>query len=131
MIDNKDFIIDQTIIDIELCNLAAMMMKYATEEARLRLQVDTLEEQIKKHEADIDSYIRTTKKEEKPTEARIKGLIVTNERRQELVSELLDRQFEHNQMRWAVNALQAKRDCLVALAYRDRQLAKSDGWNKY
>lgn len=130
MIDPKDFHIDQTIIDIELCNVASTMMKYAEQEAQLKLQVETLENNLDTLKANLDDFFRLNT-DEKLTEARIKSMVIRDVRTTELTTELLQKKLQHNQMRSAVYALQARKDCLIALAYRDRQLAKMDGWNKH
>ena len=119
-----DFSIDPGSIDIELCRMAPLLMKYFEEEARLRLVMESKEGELERWKADLDDVIRT--KLEKATEARVKAETVKDDRTQKLKMEVLEAALLHNVANARVKALLAKKDCLIALAYRDRQLMRLD-----
>jgi len=70
---------------------------------------------------------KAAKENEKVTEKRIENLIIQSPGYSEAVDSLRDSRRNHNTTRWAMNALNKKTDCLIAMAYRERQLMKAEG----
>lgn len=124
----EDFAIDTTLMERELCNMGSTMLHYAEIEVELKAEVERKETALVKLEADIDTNIRSTAaaNNEKITEAKISTQVKGDLVRLQLLEELATIHQNHNMMRWAMKALDAKRDCLLAYSYRERQLMKSE-----
>lgn len=125
-VDENDFTIDRSAVDVDMCRLPSRMLFYGELEARFRLAVESKDTEIKKLEADLDTFIRANKGDKKKTETQIAYEVLQEESYQKAKRELADLSFGHNKARWIMNALSAKRDCLIALSYTDRQIAKMD-----
>lgn len=127
-IRKEDFEVDPTALDPQLCNLGQLMLSYGELETELRFEVESRVAKLDKYEADLDDFIRSEAKKEgeKLTEAKIKNQIISNKTRLEMVTGISEARKRHNMLRWAMKALEAKRDCLLAISYRERQLMKAD-----
>lgn len=127
-IDEKDFIVDRSDVDSDLSKLPSRMIHYGYLEARFRLAVETKKSNLNKLEADLDDKIRNEYKGEKrQTEAQVKNEIIRNQDYQNLQKDLLETQFGWNTVRWILHALDGKKDSLICIGYRERQLMKMDG----
>lgn len=124
-VEENDFSVDRSNIDGDMCSIPKKILDYGIVEAKFRLAVETLKANLTHLEADLDNSIRNQPSEgKKQTEAQIKNEIVRSKEYQQLQSQLLETQNGWNTTRWIMNALDAKKDCLIALAYTDRQLMK-------
>jgi len=123
-----DFTIDPSHIDLELCNLGRTMLEYGELETELRLEFERKDAALEKLEADIDMLLRAhfSNTGVKVTEKKLECEIARNVTRLAAVESKAVSNRHWNMMRWAMKALEAKKDCLVALAYRERQLMKAD-----
>ena len=120
--------IDESCIDADLCSMGRFLLYYGEVETVLRLEVERKQAELKRLEADLDVTLRADAKNnnEKLTEAMLASKIVLDARRQGLVSGLLKSQKNHNLARWLINALNAKKECLIAISYRENQIIKAD-----
>ncbi len=124
----NDFTIDPTELDRELCNLGRIMLQYGEIEVELRLEVERKGAAIDKMEADLDTDTRLDMSRTgiKITEKKVESTVQGHAKRiQALESQSVSRR-NWNMMRWVMKALDAKKDCLIALSYRERQLMKAD-----
>ena len=126
---DKDFVIDATILDHELCNVGKTMVQYGFCEAELREDVAVMEANLARMEANLYAEIRAKAaiENEKMTEKRLEHLITQSPTYIEAVDCLRRSRKNHNMLRWAMNALDKRAQALNALAYRDRQLMKAEG----
>jgi len=128
---DQHFSIDPSEIDSELCSIGPLMLRYGELEARLQAEVETLEAQFKKWEADKDLEIRNRAKEigEKITEGGVSARIQSDPTRLARLTEIAESRRNFLTARSAHNSLRSKRDCLIALAYRDKELIKADRYS--
>lgn len=128
---DEDFSIDETSIDVELCRMGRLMIDYGHLEAALGLEVERKEATLTQLDAELDAKIRVAAKNSgaKVTESGITAEIRRTKERIFLVETLQNSRRNHNILKWAMRALQGKKDCLIALAYRDRALIKSGAYN--
>jgi hypothetical protein len=126
-----DFTIDPSHIDSELCKFGQTMLQYGEIETELQVEVERKKIALEKLKADLDIGIRAQAAKDgvKLTENKIGTQICNNKSKLDLEYELAVSRGYHEMMRWAMRALQGKKDCLTALAYRERQLMKADEWN--
>lgn len=126
-VDENDFTIDRSDLDSDLCSLPRKILQYGEMDSQFRLAVENKKVELEKLEADLDSEIRANHVGEKrQTEVQIKNDIVRDNRYQILQKEILEVQLGWNTMKWIMNALDAKQQCLIALSYKERQLLKMD-----
>lgn len=127
-LESEHFSIDDTEIDRELCQMGSLLLSYGRAEAVLRVKLERQETELKSFEAELDSCIRHEVKVsgEKITEAGIAHKIVRNEQRLSMLMDIRETRRAYETMRWATRALSAKRDCLIALAYRDKEVLRAD-----
>lgn len=128
MINNKDFGIDESAIDRELCTLGSTMFNYGQEEGKLRVELEQAKSNLEFTEAAVDADIRLKSKADggKKTESQIKNEIILSDLYRSALVNYEDVQKRYNMIKAAMIALSAKRDCLIALSYRDRQMMKAD-----
>ena len=124
----NDFTIDPTHVDAELCNMGRTMLEYGDLETELRLEVERKEAALDKLHYDLDESKRhnAAMAGDKLTEAKLKVAITGHPQRIDMLESISKSKKNHNMMKWVMQALQAKRDCLIALSYRERQLMKAD-----
>lgn len=124
----EDFTIDPTALDKDLCALGRVMLDYGEIEAELRLEVDRKDAALERLEADLDTRCRVdlANQAEKVTEKKVEAAINAHPDRLAALDSLAVSRRNWNLMRWAMKALDAKRDCLIAMGYRERQLMKAD-----
>lgn len=124
----NDFTIDPTELDRELCSLGRVMLQYGEIECELRLEVDRKGAALSKLEADLDDTTRLemSKAGIKVTEKKVESGIQGNPERLAALESVSVSRRNWNMMRWAMRAIDAKKDCLIALSYRERQLMKAD-----
>lgn len=104
------------------------MLFYGDIEARLGAEVERREARLKELEGELDLSVRASSagSGERLTENRITALIQTHPAHKQHVDNLVESRRNHNLMKWAMRVLQGKRDILVALTYREKELIKSD-----
>ena len=126
-LDPRHFSIDPSILDRHLCEAGQNMLQYGQLEAELRTEVARKEALIDSAYASLDLDIRQRAKQggTKVTENQIKNEILANQTYQGGLDNLRESQRNHNVMRWAMNALNKRTDCLIAMAYRERALIKA------
>ena len=127
-VNPNDFGIDQSNIDNELCELGSKMFTYGEAEGVLRVAVESAKADLEFTEAILDTDIRMKAKESgtKITEAQVKNEIILRQEYKQSIAKLLHAQDEYNRIKAALVAMGAKKDCLIALSYRDRQLMKAN-----
>ncbi len=127
----NDFTIDPSNLEYDLCNMARVMLDYGDIESELRAEVERKEASLSLLEAELDATIRVAAKDSptRVTEGQIKNTIIRHSDRQALLTSIRSSRQNHNLIRWAMTALQSKRDCLINLSYRERQLMKSEAIN--
>ena len=127
-INPNDFSIDQSNIDNELCSLGSKMFQYGETEGEWRVNLDRDKSDLEFTEAVLDADIRNKAKESgsKKTEAQIKNEIIQDPLYKQSLDKLMEDQDRYNRIKAAMVALSAKRDCLIALSYRDRQMMKTN-----
>ena len=120
--------IDESCIDADLCSMGRFLLYYGEVETLLRLEVERKQAALKRLEADLDATVRATAKStgEKLTEAIVGSKVITDPSRQALIESMLKSQKNHNLMRWVMSALNAKKECLIAISYRENQIIKAD-----
>src|SRR3970282_1679373 len=120
-VNPNDFGIDQSNLDNELCSLGSKMYEYGEAEGVLRVKVESAKADLETTEAVLDTDIRSSAKTTgtKITEAQVKNEIILRGEYREAVDKLLFAQNEYNRIRAALVAMGAKKDCLIALSYRD------------
>lgn len=128
-VEPQHFTIDPSHIDADLCSIAALMLEYGSVEAYLRLDVDGREAALEKYEGELDVRIRD-EGITKITEGRVKAMVQGDARRSALIADLGKAKLNLNIVRWATKALDGKRDCLIAMAYRENQLIKSERYSE-
>lgn len=127
-LQQDDFTIDPSHIDSELCNMGWIMLQYGEVETELQLEVDRKKAQLEKLKADLYISIRETASKDgiKMTENQLASKVASAATKGALEEEIATSRQNHALIRWAMTALQAKRDCLISLSYRERQLMKAD-----
>jgi hypothetical protein len=127
----QTFTIDPTNIDSELCGLGRVSIEFAEVECILKTEVEKKENSLSKLEADLDIHLRTKAQTEgtKITEKTLDSLVNSNETRLELIESLRISRDNYNKIKWVMKTLLSKKDCLIALAYRDRELIKADRYS--
>lgn len=128
-IEPHHFTIDPSCIDADLCTIAALMLEYGSVEAYLRLDVESREAGLQKYEGELDVKIRD-EGITKLTEGRIEAMVNSDTKRSALIADLGKAKLNLNIVRWATKALDGKRDCLIAMAYRENQLIKSERYSE-
>jgi hypothetical protein len=129
--DERHFTIDQSDLDSDLCRIGAIMLEYGQIEAYLRVEVDRKSADLERTYADLDNNIRLNAKAqgEKITENKIKNTVLLNPLFSAKLEELRSSKQNHALIRWAMTALQSKRDCLISFSYRERQLMKAEAYS--
>lgn len=127
-VNPDDFNIDQSNIDNELCSLGKRMYEYGEQEGKLRVAVDDAKNNVEFVEGALDASIRDQAKAAgtKTTEAQVRNQIISSPLYKDALSKLMEAQRSHAIIRAAFSAICAKKDCLIALSYRDRQLMKAE-----
>src|SRR3990167_1701901 len=128
----EDFGIDPTDIDAVLCKMGKLLLYYGEVEAALKMEVERKEADLEKLEADFDSHVRweAKTKSEKITEKQVETKVTVNPQRLQLIENLHRSRKNYNLARWAMKALDAKKDCLLAIAYRDKEIMRVDRYNR-
>ncbi len=123
--------IDESCIDADLCSMGKYILYYGELEAALKLEVERKEAALEKLEADLDAKVRAmaAASNNKLTEARVEGAVTTDPDRLILIDSLLKSKRNHNMIRWVMKALDAKKECLITLSYRENQIAKADRYS--
>ena len=126
-INEDDFTIDRSDLDSDMCALPRRILHYGEMDSRFRLAVESRKVELEKLEADLDAEIRANHTGEKrQTEGQIQSEIIRDKRYQTLQQQILEVQSSWNTMKWIMNALEAKKECLISLSYKERQLLKMD-----
>lgn len=127
-IDPRFVSIDESCIDSDLCSMGRFLLYYGELETVLRLEVERKQAALKRLEADLDAMVRANAKNngEKLTEAMVTSEVIKNVDRQALIASMLKSQKNHNLARWVMTALNAKKECLIAISYRENQIIKAD-----
>lgn len=127
-LEPEHFSIDETSIDRELCQMGSLLIAYGTVEVKLKVELERREAALQKLEADLDEDIRHEARNEgaKITEGIVAAKIRGSDRRAQALASIRDIRNRYEILRWATRSLQAKRDCLIALAYRDKELIRAD-----
>jgi len=122
------FHVDPTALDADLCAIGKLMLYYADIETRLGAEVASREARLKEIEGELDLSIRANGAVtgDRLTENRISSMIITHPDRKAAHSVLVSSGRNHNLMKWAMRILQGKRDILIALTYREKELIKSE-----
>lgn len=122
------FHVDPTAIDVDLCAIGKLMLYYADVEAKLGAEVENRKARLKEIEGELDLSIRANSAVtgDRLTENKISSMIVTHSERRNAQTLLVSSERNHNLMKWAMRILQGKRDILIALLYREKELIKSD-----
>jgi hypothetical protein len=125
-VNPNDFGIDQSNLDNELCSLGSKMYEYGEAEGILRVAVESAKADLEFTEAVLDTDIRMKAKESgtKTTEAQVKNEIILRQEYKESITKLLFSQDEYNRIKAALVSMIAKKDCLIALSYRDRDMMR-------
>ena len=122
-IDPRDFSIDDSNIDNELCNMAQLLMAYGHIEARAKMAMETADDAVDFVHA-ISYNLAKEQAEGKTTVDQLKNNTILNEQYQEAVTYKNFTIEQHARARWAVIAIQAKAECLKTMAYRDNRMNK-------
>lgn len=127
----EHFSIDESAIDATLCQMGKLILDYGTVEAEVKLRVGKLSADLEHVRAILDKEIRDQLKasDERATEARVQGEIARHETYITYVQALNQAERDAAMMRWVMEALRHKSECLRAYAYRENQSMKMD--NKY
>jgi len=122
------FNVDPTALDADLCVIGKLMLYYADVETRLGAEVETRAARLKEIEGELDLSIRANGAVtgDRLTENKIAAMIITHPERKNAQAFLVDSERNHNLMKWAMRILQGKRDILIALTYREKELIKSE-----
>jgi hypothetical protein len=122
------FNVDTTALDADLCSIGKLMLYYADIETRLGAEVETRKARLKELEGELDLSIRATSavNGDRLTEAKVGAMVVTHSERRNAQMLLVSSERNHNLMKWAMRILQGKRDILIALTYREKELIKSE-----
>lgn len=125
------FTIDPSEIDAELCRIGSRMLHYGELEGRLQAEVERKENRFKQWEAQMDTAIRQEAKAtgEKITENGISSKINRSPERLKLLDSITESRRNHATAKAAHFALRSKRDCLISLAYREKELIKADRYS--
>jgi len=121
----KDFLIDETNLDGELCRMGQLMVEYGSTWADLKAQVARHDEEQEAFYAHKALGVRSSK--EKITADAVKETLKSD---QEYRSFLLRTQRSEKfmlQVEVWYKSLLGKKDCLIALAYKHRQEIKAMG----
>lgn len=121
------FSVDQTNMDLELSSMGKLTLNYGLLETLLRAEVERKEAALERLDAELDSKYRTQGfPDGKVTETRIAGAVKLAPERSELISSLIESRKNYNLAKWACRALQGKRETLIAIAYRERELLRAE-----
>lgn len=131
VLPSQDFTIDTSALDQELCQMGQRMVYYGELEARLKTEVETKELQLERYEAEKDLAVRESAKIAgvKSTEATVSAEVKKDPTRILMSEDLIRSTRSYNVARWACRALLAKKDCLLAIAYRENALIKADRYS--
>lgn len=114
----KDMQIDETALDIEWLNQAALMMKYARFQAGLQLDEDGMKENLEFITAELDKEIRSNPEKfgiEKITEGVIKNTILLQDKYKEINKEYHDAKFENNVGKGVIKSMDSRKTALENL----------------
>lgn len=122
------FNVDPTAIDADLCAIGKLMLYYADVESRLGAEVESRNARLKEIEGELDLSIRASSavSGDRLTENKISAMITTHPNRKNMQMLLVESERNHNLMKWAMRILQGKRDIMIALTYREKELIKSE-----
>jgi hypothetical protein len=127
-LQSEDFAIDETAIDRTLCGMGKLILQYGTVEAEVKMRVGRLSSELERVRALLDSEVRAefTRNSEKATEARVAHGITMNEDYQNYVKALTQAERDASLMRWVMQALIHKSECLRTYSWREQQSVKAD-----
>lgn len=130
-IHSHTFSIDPSAIDQDLCSLGRIMIEYAEIESALKTEVERKENALIKLEADLDTALRIKSQSEgsKLTEKSLTSLVNSNESRLELLESLRLSKDNYNKIKWVMRTISSKKDALICIAYRDKELIRADRYN--
>lgn len=122
------FNVDPTAIDADLCAIGRLMLYYADVESKLGAEVESRKARLKEIEGELDLSIRASGavSGDRLTENKIAATVITHPNRKNMQALLVESERNHNLMRWAMRILQGKRDILIALTYKEKELIKSE-----
>lgn len=122
------FSVDPTALDQGLCSLGRLMLYYGEIEVTLGAEVARRQARLKELEGELDLSIRASSvgSADRVTENRISSLVKTNPSHKVSTANLVESEKNHNMMKWVMHVLRGKRDILIALTYREKELIKSD-----
>lgn len=114
----NDMSIDETALDVEWLEQPRLMIKYAQIAAEAKRRFDKAKEQVEVIKADRDKDIRTNPSEyeiTKITETVIQNTIVLQGDYKEAQLEMIDAKYEFEMSRYAVQAMQERKEALENL----------------
>jgi len=114
----QDIKIDDSCLDIECLEQAALFMKYARNASEKRKELDEEKQSLDITKANLDAAIRKNPENyeiEKVTEGAIQSSILNNKRYQEAYQKYLDTKYETDMAQNAVSAFNQRKDMLEAL----------------
>lgn len=123
-IDPKDFSIDDSNIDVELCNMAQLLMSYGHIEARAKMAMEKADADVDFTQSILYNQYANAGEGKRPTVDALKNQVTMDEAYQQAVNYHNFTIEQHARARWAVISLQAKSECLKTLAYRDNRMNK-------
>ena len=114
----QDIKIDDSCLDIECLDQAALFLKYARNASEKRKELDEEKQSLDITKANLDAAIRKNPENyeiEKVTEGAIQSSILNNKRYQEAYQKYLDTKYETDMAQNAVSAFNQRKDMLEAL----------------
>jgi len=113
-----DVTIDPDALDVEWLRQPQLMIKYAKISAEAKMEVLSAKENLDLVRAELDKDIRSDPDKfgiAKITESAVLNTIISNQRYKKANSEYLEKQYEYEMSRGAIQALEHKKDALENL----------------
>lgn len=121
------FEIDPSRLDYELCTIGRIMLEYGQIEAELKTEVARKKVALEALESEV--YANSKASTEKATLDTLRHMVKGDKERLKGTEHYNRSQKNYEVMRSAMLALSKKVDCLIALAYRERQLIKTEAYS--
>lgn len=127
-IDEQDFSIDPSCIDTELCAIARKMMFYGSLESSLKVDMESLSTSVEELEGMLSTHYRDEIQGSgvRATQQLITSKVKVDPTYKKMIEQLHEVERNYLLARAATRAIQAKKDCLIAFTYRDKEMMKVD-----
>lgn len=111
----QDLFIDENALDLEWLSQPMLMLNYTEAAASARREIDRMKETLSVKKAELDKAIRKNPDKydiEKITESVVNSTIIMQKSYQDIQSDVIDAQYEHQMLQGAVQAVEHRKQAL-------------------